>query len=91
MYQENEIVTLLITLGIGFFFWANRKSIVQVQAWYMLLVSYLFYFVSTCFTVLEGYIWPTALNLLEHLFILLFSIVFLLWCWQIGYRKEKNQ
>ncbi len=91
MFEKNEVITLLITVGIGIFFWSNRKSIIHLHACKLLILSFLLYLARTCFTVLEGYLWPNTLNLLEHLSILLFSIVFLLWCWQIGYRKEKKQ
>lgn len=91
MFQENELITLLITVGIGFFFWADKKSITYLPAWKLLILSFLCYLASTCFTVLEGYLWETTLNILEHLSILLFSIFFLFWCWQVGLRREKNQ
>jgi hypothetical protein len=90
VFQKNEVITLLITVGIGMFFWANRKSIIQLHAWKLLILSFFCYLARMCFTVLEGYYWPDGMNLLEHLSILLFSIFFLFWCWQIGYRKEKK-
>ncbi len=90
MFQKNEVITLLITVGIGIFFWSNRKSILQLNGWKLLILSFLCYLARMIFTVLEGYIWYDVMNLLEHLSILLFTIFFLLWCWQIGYQKEKN-
>jgi uncharacterized protein YhhL (DUF1145 family) len=91
VFQKNEFITLLITVGIGIFFWANRKPITQLHAWKLLVLSFVCYLARMAFTVLESCFWTEGLNLLEHLSILLFSIFFLLWCWQIGYRKEKNQ
>lgn len=91
VFQKNEVITLLITVGIGIFFWTNRKPLAQLHAWKLLVFSFLCYTARTCFTVLEGYLWPTVINHLEHVSILLFSIAFLFWCWQIGYRKEIKQ
>jgi Ca2+/Na+ antiporter len=88
--QENEVITLLITAGVGFFFAANRKTIRTLPFHRTLMISYSFYLASLFFTVLEGFIWETVLNYLEHISMVAFSCTFFWWCWQMGVRRETS-
>lgn len=82
MYQENELITFIIVLGILVFLMANRKRIDFLMDRYLLL-SFFFYIAASVFTVLESCILPTFLNILEHVSILLHSIFFTVWIWRI--------
>jgi hypothetical protein len=54
------------------------------------MISYSFYLASLFFTVLEGFIWETVLNYLEHISMVAFSCTFFWWCWQMGVRRETS-
>ncbi|HRU14462.1 MAG TPA: hypothetical protein P5017_01925 [Anaerohalosphaeraceae bacterium] len=88
--QENEVITLLITVGVGFFLLANRKTIRTLPFHRILMISYSFYLASLFFTVLEGFIWETVLNYLEHISMVAFSCAFFWWCWRMGVRRETS-
>ena len=90
MVQDSEVITLIITVGVGFFLWINRQPLQHLYDWKLLFLSYLFYLGGAIFTVAEGFVWEVGLNLLEHISYLLFSISFLLWCWRIGFRRENK-
>lgn len=66
-FAENEIVTLLLSLGISLFFLANLARIRQIDGYRWLLGSFLAYLVAMVFTLLEGIAWEQGFNFLEHL------------------------
>ena len=90
MFQENEVITLLITVGMGLFLWLNRKPLHHVYRWKLLFFAFLFFLGSAFFTVIEGVVWENGFNHLEHLSALGFAVLFLAWCWTVGFSGKKN-
>jgi predicted ABC-type exoprotein transport system permease subunit len=86
MYQENELITFIIVLGILVFLLANRKRIDILMDRYLLL-SFFFYIAASVFTVVESFLLPSLLNILEHVSILLHSVFFTVWIWRIIKQK----
>lgn len=65
MYQESEIVDLLMVLFLTPIMVVTYRVVtVRGKRWFAL--SYLMIAVGYVFTVLEGYVAPEALNTLEH-------------------------
>lgn len=91
MIEESELITLLITIGVGFFLWATRKIIITLPFHRLLITSFSFYLFSKVCTVVEGFFWETVLNSLEHLSAILFCAVFFWWCLRLGTRKETGR
>jgi len=88
MFEESELISLLITLGGSFFLWATRRIIINLPFHRLLLVSFGFYLFSKICTVLEGFFWESALNSLEHICSVASCAVFFWWCLRLGARKE---
>ncbi len=88
MFEESELIALLITFGVSFFLWATRKIIITLPFYHLLLISFGFYFFSKVCTVLEGFFWETALNSLEHISAIASCTVFFWWCLRLGAKKE---
>ncbi|MEJ5259447.1 MAG: hypothetical protein WHS88_04570 [Anaerohalosphaeraceae bacterium] len=91
MFEESELITLLITLGVSFFLWATRKIIITLPFYRLLLVNFGFYLFSKVCTVLEGFFWESVLNSLEHISAILSCAVFFWWCLRLGTRKETGR
>ena len=79
MIQENEAIQLLLGVGALVFILVNRRRLRDrpgsgaLQGAVVLMVG------GWACTVLEGYLWPAALNLLEHACYLGASALVLVW------------
>ena len=80
MIQENEVITLVISAGIGVFLLLNRHMFSGIPHMKWLWVSYIFFISSLLLTVAEGFFWVDFLNFLEHLFTVLLSAALAAWC-----------
>ncbi|MCK4514528.1 MAG: hypothetical protein KAU31_04680 [Spirochaetaceae bacterium] len=83
MIQQNELVTLILGMGALGFFVLGRVRIRELPRWRFFLLSFTALCVGWVLTVLEGFFWPAALNLAEHICYAVSSIVFALWCWRV--------
>jgi uncharacterized membrane protein len=89
MVQENEIIMLLIGVGILFFILANRLRLNSLPASKMLILGFYVILAGWFLTVLEGFYWNGILNILEHICYAGSSVLVALWCWRVfGSRKE---
>lgn len=83
MLAENEVVSLLLCLGILLFFWANLRRIRELHGYRPMLWGFFAYLMASIFTVLEGFTWPTGFNFLEHLAYLVSAVFFAAWIVQL--------
>ena len=90
MVQENEIVMLLLGLGVLIFMLGNRQRIKSIPASNILTACFYTLVTGWVFTVIEGFIWPGFFNLLEHLCYAGSSVLMAVWCWKIFGRREKT-
>ena len=79
MIQENEAIQLLLGIGALIFILVNRRRLrgrpgSRALQWAVVLMV-----AGWACTVLEGYVWPGALNLVEHACYLAASALVLLW------------
>jgi len=81
MIQENEIVTLILAMGVFAFFAVRHVRIKEIPAWRTFLLAFVALTAGWALTVLEGFFWSNALNLLEHVCYALSSILLARWCW----------
>jgi hypothetical protein len=88
MIQENELLTLIMSIVALVFILGFYKKIQRIPGW-QLLIAFLFsYTLATCFTVLEGFLWPVVSNQLEHFCHLIMAILLCSWC--IRYIRRKS-
>lgn len=89
MVQENEIVMLLIGVGVLIFIVNNRVQFKRLPAWKILATAFYVLLGGWVLTVIEGFFWNELLNLFEHICYATSSVLVTAWCWKIfGIEKE---
>lgn len=81
MFQENEVVSLLIGLGALVFLLANLPRLRRGANWQVLFGGFCVYLAARVLTVLEGVFWPAGLNVLEHFCYAGSAVLLAAWCW----------
>lgn len=89
MIKENEIMVLILAIGVWVFLTVNRARIKQLRGWRTFLTAFAVLTAGWVLTILEGFFWQEALNLSEHICYSVSSIFLALWCWQI-YTDERK-
>jgi L-lactate permease len=82
MFQQNELITSIVVAGILAFLVVNWRRVKRNPSDTWLFVSFLFYAVAMVITVTEHFFLPELSNILEHLCLLLHTILFTAWIWQ---------
>jgi hypothetical protein len=82
LIQENEIITLVLGLGVLCLFLLGRLRIREIPAWHYFLASFVTLVAGFIFTVLEGFFLQDTLNFLEHVCYGVSSILLAFWCWK---------
>jgi hypothetical protein len=89
MIEENEVVMLLIGVGVLFLILGNRFSLKRLPASKILFAGFYVLLAGWVLTVLEGFLWKGLLNYLEHLCYAGSSLLMAVWCWTVfGGKKE---
>ena len=83
MMQENEIITLLLGIGVMIFILANKQKVKRIPAAKILIAGFYVLLAGWVLTVLEGLFWRELLNVLEHICYTASSILMAVWCWKI--------
>ena len=87
MVQENEVVMLLLGVGVLVFILANRKRLADLPSVEILLVGYYLLLAGWLLTVLEGFFWGEVLNIVEHGLYAASAILVAAWCWRMFGQK----
>lgn len=90
MIQENEVVMLLMAIGVLIFILFNRRQIMRIEAAGLLVTAFCILLIGYVFTVLEGVFLLTLLNFLEHACYAGSSVLIALWCMKVFKRKESG-
>ena len=80
MIQENEVIMLLLGVGVLIFMYINRRRLANVHNYGVLFAAFIVLLAGWTFTVLEGFVLDSAFNLLEHICYAISSILLALWC-----------
>ena len=89
MIHENEVVMLLLGVGVLIFILTSRLRLKQLPASNILITAFYVAFASWVLTVLEGFFWQELLNYLEHICYAVSSVLLAGWCWKVfGSKKE---
>ena len=83
MIQENEVVMLILGIGVMIFFTAGRVRIKELPSWRMFLLAFVVLLAGWVLTVLEGFFWLETLNLIEHICYAVSTILIAVWCWRV--------
>jgi len=87
MFQENEIIMLLLGIGVLIFIFANRSRLKSLPASQLLFAGFGALLAGWVLTVLEGFFWGEALNLIEHVCYAASAVLMAGWCWVVFGRQ----
>jgi len=89
MFHENEIVMLLLGVGVLILVLANRIRLKRVPESKILIAGFYILLAGWAMTVLEGFFWENLLNYLEHICYVGSSLLVVIWCWKVF--RGKNE
>jgi hypothetical protein len=90
MIYTNEVVMLILGLGVVWFVFLNKYKIRRILAWKLLLYAFYFLMAGWFFTVIEGFVLMPFFNLLEHISYSVSSIIMAMWCYKIAHPKSEE-
>ena len=79
MIQQHELITLICGIGVGLLSLSYRKHLWRLPGSRLIFAAYGLLVMGWAFTLLQGFIWPVAVNLLRQLCQAAAAIVSLLW------------
>ena len=85
--QTNELIQLLLGIGVLIFMLANRSRLSRIADYPLLFASFAVMLTGWILTVLEGLFWPDLLNTIEHFTHFVAAALLLLWCVRTTQRK----
>lgn len=89
MIQQNEIVMLIIGLGVLIFILGKRLQLKRFPSSNILVLGFYVLLAGWALTVIEGLFWGVLFNYLEHICYAIGSLLVAAWCWKVfGSRKE---
>lgn len=89
MIQENEIVMLILGLGVLIFVLGKRSQLKRFPSSGMLILGFYLLLAGWALTVLEGFFWEPFLNYLEHTCYAIGMVSVAAWCSKVfGSGKE---
>ena len=80
MFQENEIVMLVLGAGVLVFILWKRTRLKRIPASKVLISGFCVLLAGWVATVLEGVLWGSYLNVLDHLCYAGSSVLLAIWC-----------
>jgi hypothetical protein len=84
---ENEVVMLLLGVGVMVFILGNRARLKNLPASNILFAAFYMMLAAWILTVLEGFFYEWLLNFIEHACYAVSSIFVAVWCWLVFGRK----
>jgi len=90
---ENEIVMLLLGVGVLIFILGNRARLKRLAASKILIAGFYVLLAGWVLTVLEGFFWEGPLNYLEHLCYAVSAVFVAVWCCKVfgGRRVSRHK
>jgi hypothetical protein len=89
MIQENEFIQLLLGAGVVIFMLVHRQNLRNRPSTPFLYAAVGMLVSGWVATILEGYLWPNALNLIEHSCYLVGTAMLFLWILRSRSRVNK--
>jgi ABC-type Na+ efflux pump permease subunit len=91
MLKENEVVMMLLGIGVLFFILVNKDQIKRIKSWKTIIWAYYLLLFGWFFTILEGFFMQDYVNMLEHVSYLVSAFLLMIWCWRVTntHKEEK--
>jgi hypothetical protein len=86
--QQNELIMLLLGVGVLIFIIENRQKLRRVPAAKIMISGFGMILGGWCLTVLEGFIWRDFFNFMEHMCYAASSLLMAFWCWKVFQPKK---
>ena len=67
MMREDEIIMLVLGIGVFVFIAGSYRRLKQYSLIKILIAGFCFNFLGWLLTILEGFVWQEALNFAEHM------------------------
>lgn len=83
MIQENEIIMLVLGLGVLVFMLVNYSAIKRIISFSLLTAAFYVLIVGWTMTILEAFFWQSVLNFLEHISYALSAVMVAVWFWRV--------
>ncbi len=90
MIQENEIVSVLLCMGVLYFILMNRLQIKRLPSSNIFVSGFFVYMLGRILTVLEGLFFEDILNIFEHALYAISSVLLLIWLWNVFKKNERG-
>ena len=84
MIRENEVVMLLLGLGVLVFILANRSRLRRLPRWDILSLGFYVVLAGWLLTVAEGFLFGSFFNYLEHICYACSAVLLAVWSWRIS-------
>ncbi len=91
MIQENEIVMLMLGIGVMVFVLLNRSRLKKIPFSGIIITAFYVVLAGWGLTVLEGFFWGDILNFIEHLCYIASAVLMLAWCWKVFVKTESGK
>jgi hypothetical protein len=92
MIHENELVMLLLSMGVAVFIILKRHKFKQFPGWKLLFAAFLFFAAGSVFTVIETFIFNNFFNHMEHICYFMNGLAILIWSFRaVTVTGEKNE
>ena len=89
MIQENEIVMLILGLGVLIFIHIHRSQLKRIPSIKTLTLGFHMLLAGWALTVMESFFLEGLLNYLEHICYTIGTFLVAVWCWKVfGSSKE---
>jgi hypothetical protein len=90
MLMENEVVMLVLGIGVLFLILMNLNHVRKIKSWKIIITGYCVLLSGWLFTILEGFWLEPYLNVLEHICYATSALFLVSWVWRAtGKDKEE--
>lgn len=89
MVHENEIIMLILGIGVLVFTIIHRAKIKRIYAWRNFIAGFYILIAAWVFTIAERFIWGNYLNILEHICYMSSAVIITIWCFRLFFSHGK--
>ena len=90
MIYENEIIMLVLGLGVLIFAFVNYGHLKRIRSFKVLIAGFFVLVVGWVLTVLEPFFWYAFCNLLEHACYAVGAMIAAFWFWRVFGKAEEG-
>ena len=89
MVHENEIIMLILGIGVLIFAITHQSQIKRIYGWRNFLAGFYVLLADWIFTITEGFMWGFYFNILEHVCYLGSAVIIAVWCFRLLFSHSK--